>query len=569
MGVAAIMKGAKRGKIGYTRGMETKEMEYESKRLDHLGIVAGICRQIKLIEVIDESLATVSNRKVSCGEATQAMVLNALGLSGRALYLMPEYMQNKPVDRLIREGLVAADFNDDTLGRALDELQQAGVTEVFAQVAQSAVAVFEIETAYAHLDTSSFSLQGSYVSAVAQRAVDAYDAVEIRHGYSKENRPDLKQVVVTLITSQASALPLWLEVLDGNSSDKVSFRESVQAYIGQLEDATPPWFIMDSAGYTQENLASWQEIKWVARVPETIAEAKRVLQAIATESMTAVGNGYRSLPLGNCYAGIHQRWLLVYSQQAYERESHALDKRVARAGEQAQQAWHTLQQTTFPCAADAQAALAQFCQRLPWHQSQAQIAAVKKYAKPGRPAKEAVAQLVGWQLTGDLLTNEAAIADARQWLGRFLIATNVLDETQLADQALLNCYKEQSSAVERGFRFLKDPMFFADSLFLKSPARIMAMIMIMGLALLVYALAERELRRQLAAHNETIPDQKGLPTQTPTMRRIAQIFEGVDLLQIRRNGQLVAQQILNLTPVRLKIIRLLGPHVLNCYLVEF
>jgi len=60
-----------------------------------------------------------------------------------------------------------------------------------------------------------------------------------------------------------------------------------------------------------------------------------------------------------------------------------------------------------------------------------------------------------------------------------------------------------------------------------------------------------------------------LPTQTPTMRRIAQIFEGVDLLQIRRNGQLVAQQILNLTSVRLKIIRLLGPHVLNCYLVEF
>jgi transposase len=217
--------------------------------------VAGICRQIKLIEVIDESLPTVSNRKVSCGEATQAMVLNALGLSGRALYLMPEYMQNKPVDLLIREGLVAEDFNDDTLGRALDELQQAGVTELFAQVAQSAVTVFDIETDYAHLDTSSFSLQGSYESVVAQRAVDAYEAVEIKQGYSKENRPDLKQVVVTLITSQASALPLWLEVLDGNSSDKVSFRESVQAYVGQLEGETPPWFIMDSAGYTQENLA--------------------------------------------------------------------------------------------------------------------------------------------------------------------------------------------------------------------------------------------------------------------------------------------------------------------------
>ena len=240
-------------------------------RIDHLGIVAGICRQINLIQIIDESLPSPSNRKVSCGQATQAMILNALGLSGRALYLMPEYMRNKPVDLLIGEGLVAEDFNDDTLGRALDELQQAGVTELFARVAASAVDVFEVETTYAHLDTSSFSLQGSYESEAAQASVRRMDAVEIRHGYSKEQRPDLKQVVVALITSQASALPLWLEVLDGNSSDKESFRQSVQAYTRQLEGAPPPWFIMDSAGYTQENLIVWQTIPWVTRVPETIA----------------------------------------------------------------------------------------------------------------------------------------------------------------------------------------------------------------------------------------------------------------------------------------------------------
>jgi transposase len=106
--------------------------------------------------------------------------------------------------------------------------------------------------------------------------------------------------------------------------------------------------------------------------------------------------------------------------------------------------------------------------------------------------------------------------DARQWLGRFILATNVLDEEALPHTTLLSCYKEQSSSVERGFRFLKDPMFFADSLFLKSPARIMAMIMVMGLALLVYTLAERQIRRQLQAHNETIPNQTGQPTQTPT-----------------------------------------------------
>ncbi len=223
--------------------METTGIEYTTERHPegsrHLGIVAGICRQINLIRIIDESILMPTARKVSCGQAVQAMVLNALGLTGRALYLMPEYMRNKPVDLLIGEGLVADDFNDDTLGRALDEVQQAGVTEMFARVASEAVRVFEVETEYAHLDTSSFSLHGAYESEAAQRTVEVMEAVEIRHGYSKEQRPDLKQVVVSLITSQASALPLWLEVLDGNSSDKASFPQTIKAYCRQLQEGAP------------------------------------------------------------------------------------------------------------------------------------------------------------------------------------------------------------------------------------------------------------------------------------------------------------------------------------------
>jgi transposase len=548
--------------------METAAIEYTTERMDHLGIVAGICKQIDLIEIVDGAIIP-GGRKVSCGQAVQAMVLNALGLTGRALYLMPEYMRNKPVDLLIGEGLVAADFNDDTLGRALDEVQQAGVTEVFARVASKAVEVFEIETSYAHLDTSSFSFHGEYESKVAQRAVAAYDAVKIRHGYSKEHRPDLKQVVVTLITSQASALPLWLEVLDGNSSDKESFPATVEAYCRQLQGETPPWFVMDSAGYSEKNLTAWQEIGWVTRVPETIGETKAVLQAVETEAMEEVYDGYRICPLCNTYGGIRQRWLLVYSHQAYERESKQLEKRIARAEEKAEKEWCKVQRSLFQCQADAQAAAAQFGEKLPWHRPQAEVVPLKKYAKPGRPAKDAVAQIVGWQVTGQLMVKEERVEEKRQRLGRFIVATNVLDEEELSHTQLLNVYKEQGSAVERGFRFLRDPLFFADSLFLKSPVRIMAMIMIMGLALMVYALAEREIRRQLVAQDETIPDQTGKPTQKPTMRRVAQIFEGVDLLIIRQDNRVVGRQILNMTDVRRKIVSLLGPEVEYCYLVDF
>jgi transposase len=390
----------------------------------------------------------------------------------------------------------------------------------------------------------------------------------VRHGYSKEQRPDLKQVVVTLITSQASALPLWLEVLDGNSSDKQSFQATVQAYCRQLKGEDPPWFVMDSAAYSRENLASWGEIGWITRVPETLAEAKRVLTMVATEDMRDAGKGYRIYPLCSTYGDRPQRWLLVYSQQAYERENRQLDKQVLRSQTAAEKAWRGVQQTKFQCAADAQAALTQLNERLPWHQAEAQVVPIQKYAQPGRPAKDAVAQIVGWQVLGQLTTKQASIEEARQWLGRFIVATNVLDQGLLPHTSLLNYYKEQSSAVERGFRFLKDPMFFADSLFLKSPARIMAMIMIMGLALLVYALAERQLRQQLQAHGETVPDQKGKPTQTPTIRRVAQMFEGIDVLLVRLDNRVVARKVLNLSDVRLKIIRLLGPEVENCYLVD-
>jgi transposase len=390
----------------------------------------------------------------------------------------------------------------------------------------------------------------------------------VTHGYSKEKRPDLKQVIVTLITSQQSALPLWLEVLDGNSSDKKSFPASVQAYCRQLAEGEQPWFIMDSASYSKENLGQWGEVRWLTRVPETIGAAKRAIRSVATKDMTELDNGYRIHALNSNYGQVQQRWLVVYSPKAEEREMKQLDKQVERAADKAGKALRQLVQTQFECKADADKAIEHLNKKLKWHTIQAECQPIKTYLQAGRPAKGVTPTVVGWKITGRLIVNDGAVAQARQWLGRFILATNDLDCDNLPDSEMVSAYKAQGYSVERGFRFLRDPMFFADSLFLKSPARIMAMIMVMGLSLLVYARAERELRRQLVAQNETIPDQKGKPTQTPTMRRVAQMFEGIDILVIRLGRQIVDRRVLNLSTVRLKIIRLLGPEVEKCYLLE-
>jgi transposase len=110
-------------------------------------------------------------------------------------------------------------------------------------------------------------------------------------------------------------------------------------------------------------------------------------------------------------------------------------------------------------------------------------------------------------------------------------ATNLLDEeinlksdanTELESQEwtpelILKEYKSQQST-ERGFRFIKDPLFFVSRVFLKNTKRIMALAMIMTLALMVYSLGQRQLRNALELTSSTLPNQKGQPTTRPTLR---------------------------------------------------
>src|SRR5712691_10860966 len=124
------------------------------------------------------------------------------------------------------------------------------------------------------------------------------------------------------------------------------------------------------------------------------------------------------------------------------------------------------------------------------------------------------------------------VEQAAQRKACFIVATNVLDSAVLSDQELVTTYKEQGS-VERGFRFLKDPLFLASSVFLKKPERIVALGLIMVLCLLVYRLAEHRLRTRLAETQQTLPDQLNRPTARPTILWIFQFIEGIELLHVR------------------------------------
>ena len=291
--------------------------KHESKLIQHLGIIAGVCKEIRLAELIDSHVPN-GDRKVTVEEAVVAMVLNAMGFTGRPLYLTPRFYESRPVDRLIREELNSKDFHDYSLGTALDILFNAGITELFFSVASKVLEAQGIDTQFAHLDSTTFSVYGEYNSEAEEIPEEV---IHITKGYSKDHAPELNQVVAQMISLNKPSLPIWIEALSGNSNDKKTFKETVQAFQKQFTREQMPYMVADSAFYTASTITSCsQDLRWVSRVPETIKEVKDLYQTIERYQMKEVGGGYWYTPADSNYADVPQRWLVIYSEKAYERE---------------------------------------------------------------------------------------------------------------------------------------------------------------------------------------------------------------------------------------------------------
>jgi len=75
--------------------------EYSSKDLDHLGLVAGMCRRLGLAQIIDSIIPSDPRAKITTGECVELMVINGLGFTSRPQYLEAQFFSSKPVSRLI------------------------------------------------------------------------------------------------------------------------------------------------------------------------------------------------------------------------------------------------------------------------------------------------------------------------------------------------------------------------------------------------------------------------------------------------------------------------------------
>lgn len=134
----------------------TTQPEILVQDIDHLGIIAGIIDEMGLVEEIDRQLGTPQQQQVSAGQVIKAMILNGLGFVSAPLYLFEQFFVGKATEHLLGEGVRPEHLNDDRLGRVLDKLHKAGLSQVFLKVALEACKKFGVSTSRVHLDSSSF-----------------------------------------------------------------------------------------------------------------------------------------------------------------------------------------------------------------------------------------------------------------------------------------------------------------------------------------------------------------------------------------------------------------------------
>src|SRR4030095_12037080 len=122
------------------------------ERLDHLGVIASVIKDLGLIDMINARLMPDAQEVLTPGEAVAGMMLNGLGFANRPLSLTPQFFANKPLDLLFHDGLKAEHFNRFKLGRTLDEAYTYGCDVLFQELALAVCAQEGIDQRFNHLD---------------------------------------------------------------------------------------------------------------------------------------------------------------------------------------------------------------------------------------------------------------------------------------------------------------------------------------------------------------------------------------------------------------------------------
>ena len=134
---------------------------------------------------------------------------------------------------------------------------------------------------------SAFITTAPQVKAYGRIAGSTSTGLELRHGHSKDHRPDLRQLVYSLSVSDDGAVPIHHHVYPGNRNDETTHIETWDA-LCQIHGGPDFLYVADCKLCTRIQLGYIVEHhgKAITILPHNLIEVRRFQEQLRTGSMT-------------------------------------------------------------------------------------------------------------------------------------------------------------------------------------------------------------------------------------------------------------------------------------------
>lgn len=496
------------------------------KRLGGLPAVAEIVRRLDVAGIVDGLCPVRADADLTHGQVIEVLVANRL-TSPMPLQRVHEWAGAWAVEEVF--GTEAGLLNDDRLARALDAIAPH-LEAISGTVAATAISEFGIDVARIHWDMTSMSVHGAYP---AEEQDPGYP--QIKHGHPKDRRFDLKQVQAGLGVSADGGIPVLAKVFDGGAAEVSQVVDAMKAL---KQVAGPRRFLM----VADSKLVSWGNVTALvaagvdftaplpaARVPdgfyagldlhgarpvehvpvraEHLPADRRDTYRVLEDTVTLPGPRKSDAP-------VTLRRVLVHSSGNADGQRQARDKRLAKAAldleKLAAGAGGRYYNTAEKIA--ARAGIIAKTRRV----ASVLRTAIGAHPQTGKPT-------FTWSFDTEILATEAA---ADGWYSLIGPMPENGAPARTAEQILLD-YKGQSG-VERRYGDFKGPLAVTP-LFVQKNSRVAALVQVICLALLVFCLIERQVRRALGGDGKMAglyPDARRV---APTARMIMYHLATLDL----------------------------------------
>lgn len=559
---------------------------FTPQRLAHLPAVMDVLRRTGALDVIDHAVREDRRSKVSTSECV-AVIMCGVFLGHHDLWRMADRLGPYDMATLMRDpGFVLSEFTEERLARALDTLFDIGLERLMSGIALQAIEQFRLGTDFLHFDTTSLSFYGAYESEDFGATTEGSGQPPVvTFGYSKDHRPDLKQVLFGSLVTRDGGVPLYGKALNGNRSDSESAAEFFQQVRHLVEDPCKVCCVSDSKGWCAPVLAVVQTegLRLLSRLPrhhrlhrEVMAKpegGRRVerpmrkgleeaeyyeITGFDVEESLFVDRKEGSDQTRREKLLIPARAVRVFSSALHKKKMATLERTRTTEAKEAKRRIADWQALAYVCRDDAERA----AQR---HETEAGFVTLDVEARAirvdgpfrrgrGRPRKHAEPGLDAeshYRVTYTTRpADEAAIGARLRTAATFVQIRTRNKGWDIADEEMIDHYRDQYLC-EHGFSWLKTgagPKGI-NPIYLETPKRIAALCFLYVLGLMIHNLIQRTVRANLKKWKNGLPYHRNKPSDRITTRFYFELFAKVQSVTYRLGSQEPRKQVLGVDSI--------------------